>query len=365
VNLDIEDRLRRDLAAAVAAPVRPAPPLELLDHQARTTAPLAPAAGPVASSSRSRRFALVGVAAAIVILVGAIGSRPWRVGTSADATPSCRDNFAEPGPPEEAEGLRYLPDEIPAGFHLSGASAHVEKPCKPRTAALILIDEADGLLRRAITVWGPDATDVDFFGSDSAVRDDGSPSNRQTTVRGTVAKLHETLKFDGHTLGWTEPGSGQHWIVTSRGVGLDELLSLVEALHVGVGEVSVDEAAAPGFHSEPIQPAPPTGKQVSWGMTYEPESGAAVDSGISVGVSRGDLLAAMSSRGGVVELTDVDGHRSATFSNGTTHFLEIQLATGVRASASGPVSFAELEHLVASLQPVAANDPRIRPLPDN
>lgn len=91
-----------------------------------------PLVGPVASSSRLRRFALVGVAAAIVIVVGSLGLRPWRVGTTADATPSCRDNFAERGQPGDADELRYLPDEIPAGFHLRGAWAGVERPCKPR-----------------------------------------------------------------------------------------------------------------------------------------------------------------------------------------------------------------------------------------
>lgn len=361
MTIDIEGRLRRDLAAAVAAPVRPAPPLEALVDQAIPPAPPVGPVAPLAPSSRFRRFALVGVAAAIVIVVGSIGVRPLHVGTSADATASCRDNFAEPGTPEDAEGLRYLPDDIPAGFHLVGAAAHVEKPCKPRTAALVLVDEADGVLRRAVTVWGPDVSDVDFFGSDFAERADGSPANRQTTIRGTDAKVHETLEFDGHTIGWTEPDSGQHWIVTSRGITLDELTSLVEALHVGSGEVSIDETAAPGFQSEALQPAPPIGRQVSWGMTYQADSGAAMDSDISIGVARGDLLAAMSSRQGAVDLSEIDGHRSAAFSNGSISLLEVQLAPGVMAHLSGPVPAGELERIVASLRPVDATDPRIPP----
>ncbi|MEA2828529.1 MAG: hypothetical protein QOG43_2968 [Actinomycetota bacterium] len=364
MTIDIEDRLRRDLAAAVAAPVRPAPPLQLLERQARPTTPLV---GRVASSSRRRSFALVAVAAAIVVAVATLGVRPLHMGTSADATASCRDAFAEPGQPEEADGLRYLPADVPAGFRLRNASAGVQRPCKPSTVALVLLDEADGVLRRAVTVWGPDVSDTDFFSPDSIVRGDGSPANRRTTVRGTEAKLAASGQGprDGHTLGWTEPRSGQRWIVTSIGLTSDELTSLVEALHVGAGVVSVDETAAPGFASETLQPPAPIGKQVTWNVDYEPDSGVAIDSDISVGVGHGDLAAELSRRSVGLEVLEVDGHRAATFSQGASTFLEVQLAPGVTTHLSGPVSVGELDRLVASLQPVDAHDPRIPTLPSN
>lgn len=215
-------------------------------------------------------------------------------------------------------------------------------------------------------MWGPDVSDTDFF-SRGAVRDDGSPTQSTVTVRGTVAKLQETGhgSRDGHTLGWTERDSGQRWIATSVGMSGDELASLVGALHVGVGEVSVDGSVAPGLHSETPQPAAQIGKQVSWSVDLQPDAGLATDSDISIGVRHGDLLASLSTRAAGVELSQVDGHRSVAFTQGAVSFLEVELTPGVTARLSGPVPAGQLERLVASLQPVGPQDSRIQPLPGN
>jgi hypothetical protein len=113
------------------------------------------------------------------------------------------------------------------------------------------------------------------------------------------------------------------------------------------------------------QPPAPIGKQVTWDVDYEPDSSVAIDSDISVGVGHGNLAAERSRRSVGLELLEVVGHRTATFSQGASTFLEVQLALGMTTHLSGPVSVGELDRLVASLQPVDVHDPRIPALPFN
>jgi len=362
MTIDIEDRLRRDLTAAVAGPVRPAPEPGLLVRQAdkgeREPSRFVHPAGP---SSRHRRVALVGVAAAIVVVVGSLGLRPWERAISASATPACRDNFAARGQPAAAEGLRFLPATVPTGFHLNGAWATVEQPCKPRAAGLVLLDDPGGVVRRAVTVWGPDASDLDFFSGGQ--RADASPTQRSVAVRGAAGKLEETGygPRDQQTLGWTEPGSGQRWIATSVGLSGDELVSLAASLSVDPGRVALSQPATWGFHSGNRQPASAAGEQVQWNVDYQPDAGAAPDSDISVTVRREDLLASLSTGVAGNRLSDNNGRASVAFTQGIVNFVEIQIAPGVMVQLSGPVSADRLERLGASLQPAASDDARIRP----
>ena len=377
MTIDIEDRLRRDLAAAVATPVRPAPDLGVLEHRARLGGPpiapardapgleasvvpaamLGAAAGHLAGR---RRLVLVAVAAAIIVVVGSLGLRPWdRTTTTASATSSCQDHFASAAGPGVADGLRYLPAAVPAGFHSYGAWATVERPCKPKPAALVLLDNPGGVVRRAVTVWGPDASDTDFFFGGQNLQ--GSP---QTTVdvRGAKGRLQAAGygPRDQQTLGWTEAGSGERWIATSVGMSGDDLVALADAFEVAPGAVRLPAPAGQGFHQEAAQPAARIGAQVQWYVDYQPNAGPAPDSDITIEVRRGDLLAGLSTGAPAARVTLTNGHPAVAFSQGTVAFLEIQIAPGVTAQLSGPIHADQLGRLAADLQPVGANDPRIK-----
>jgi hypothetical protein len=358
---DIEDRLRRDLAAAVATPVRPAPDLASLERRARLGGP---SRAPVPNAAIShlpgrRRLALVAVAAAIVVVVGTLGLKPWDRTTSASATSSCRDNYAAASGPGVADGLRYLPSAVPDGFHSYGAWATVERPCKPKRAALVLLDNPGGVVHRAVTVWGPDAADTDFFFGGQG---QGGTPQTTVTVRGVAGRLQATGygPRDRQTLGWTETGSGEHWIATSVGMSGDELAALAGVLQVTPGAASLAAPAARGFSQEATQPAAPVGAQAQWYVDYQPNAGPAPDADITIEVRRGDLLAGLSAGAPATRVTTTNGHPSVAFTQGTVSFLQVQIAPGVTAQLSGPLRVDQLGRLAADLQPVAANDPRIK-----
>ena len=375
MTVDIEDRLRRDLAAAVATPVRPAPDLGLLERRARlggppsaalrgasaledSVVPASVSGAPVGHRPVRRRLALAAVAAVIIVVVGSLGLRPWdRTTTTASATSSCQDNFAAAAGPGVADGLRYLPAAVPAGFHAYGAWATVERPCKPKRAALVLLDNPAGVVRRAVTVWGPDASDTDFFFQGSA----------QTTVdvRGAKGRLQAAGygPRDQQTLGWTEPGSGERWVATSVGMSGDDLAALAGAFQVTPGAVRLPAPAGLGFHQEATQPAAPIGAQVQWYVDYQPNAGPAPDADISIEVRRGDVLAGLSTGAPAARVTLTNGRPSVAFSQGPVAFLQIQIAAGVTAQLSGPLHADQLGRLAADLQPVAAGDPRIKAPP--
>jgi hypothetical protein len=266
--------------------------------------------------------------------------------------------FAEARPPDDADGLRLLPAWLPAGEEVEAAWARAElltrETCPRVSTALTAADATTGAVTRAVRVDGPSP--------EPFARYEG-PLFEPIAVRGTNA---EVVSFPGlgdlHQIRWTEPAGGS-WLVESRGLAVDELRRVVEELTLAPATGTATAGWLPAdlevAHRRSGPPADLPDEQRWWHATID--DGATLSLGVTENVTGDGALAHL---GAGVSVVEVRGHPAIAHTNGCTGddcttFLGWQESARVEVDLSGSLPLDTLVRIAESLEPVAADDPRI------
>lgn len=319
--------------------------------------------------ARLGMIAVIAVAVVSVVMAGL--DRPSRVevaGPNGAGPPGRAAEFcegrAEGRDPSSAEGLRYLPAWLPPGLSIERAWARAELltmetcPLVPTVLAAARFpatgrDRMEPVLR----LKGPSPTPY--------LRYPG-PDYKSVSVRGVMG---ERLEKGGPgptgrsiTLRWTEPSGGGSWQLETLYLDEADVVKIADQLKLPAADFSAPASAGwlpPGleitFQRQRPMPQPPD--EVFW---WHAVMGG--DAHINLAIHQAvpdDPLISRFSASDEVQFVEVRGHQArAGFLNGNVQ-LAWEERPGVVVELTGKLDLRSVVRIAESLEPVAADDPRI------
>jgi hypothetical protein len=289
------------------------------------------------------------------------------------------------------DDLRVIPTRVPGNPPISNAlggrivqpvgSENLCNPLSLQPDALRLVrTDSHGKITAFLILSGPYSRG-----------DPPSPDSTPTTVRGRPATIDDTGHASGLELAWTEPDAA-YWRIQARGMSPTRVRGIAEALHLdpeaepGFPPADLPEAAIPkGFRiisqaSTVPSAATESGTTTTWTVQIFPEGGTRCVLTTADVAADFPILASLSWSG---ETQVHVGRGQGLWGPGSAYAvgdarpvayapsLKWKPSPGVVASlacsrfdARGhllptPVSLAEVTAVARSLQPVAADDPRL------
>lgn len=278
------------------------------------------------------------------------------------------------------DGMRLLPSaDLGMTYH---SWLNEERPCgiQPNAVLSLAASDSDGRVTAAVTVWeGEEVRPNADIPMPTAVGPDGlpvaPPTESTVELRGTTARLLDTGVLE---LTWSE--SGHDWKVTASGLEVTDVLDVASRLNLDDGDVALEE---PGYELDTLEVVDGTERPVwspIWYVCWSATGGGQCTLSLDIGRDSQPWQAALStgplSDRSPVHLVDIGGVPGLVTDNGGPGSTVVQwdIEPGVRAMLMGSnpsgveaVDGSSPDDLVAvaeSLEPVAADDPRIIEPPD-
>jgi len=251
--------------------------------------------------------------------------------------------------PAEAKA-RFLSTD-PA-YQIEGLnSLEMSALCPEPPAALVLSDVSpDGTVTRAVTVWGPRRSHGRRLAAAKPI-----------TVRGVDAEIMKS--YLGHLrITWVEPG-GTAWEIDGAGVSQEELAAIADKLEITGNAATLAEPPT-GFTAEPALAADlrVAARWQQWGGSHKSSKHQLQLKVSGQPRALGQLSADQSTN--IRRFLEVRGHRAVldmgnhlglVWEERPGLWIDITMYDGRSEDVPDLVAFAE------SLEPVAADDPRIAP----
>lgn len=258
------------------------------------------------------------------------------------------DRASWTGNPEITAMATLLPPGAGAA-PLRGVSARgVTSRCAPAVPAAVFYDDAPV---RGVSVW-PDVAQPYDPGEGLVERE----------VRGQAGQLM-ALPDGELVLSWVEP-DGVRWLAEGSGLSADDLVGVLDGLHLSGHEVAADGLPA-GYTAAEPQPA---ASATTW--TWEVQCGSpgaawTNDRLILVVRTQGKPPAAFAARYAQgVTFTQVNGRLAVFVDGGAGDGTVFWQADGLSYALAGHADAEGLVTLAEQLQPVAPDDPRVMAAPD-
>ena len=354
---------------------------------------------PRARDWRRRAPVLVGAAAALAIAVPlgvtVLGSQlpgsevisPSAVAD--DGSLQCGAGFAEAVDPADVEP-RLLPSRLPAGWEVTEVFARQESFegwCVPES--LSVTRTSGDVVTGSLNVFGPfdfpaEEFDLDLLGGadDSAAAVQVLAGEiRDVTVSGGTGRLLPV--FDDYTRSLWQAADGRYWIAEIDGWTTDEAVSLLDGISVDGDAIAFDAAqagpAAAGLevaHQRTGAPYPTTSQSVAWYVdvhdgerTYQLATnvgGAPVAP--LVATATGTRSVTVNGLDAIIDEPDAEDYAGYEECEADPNcetdgppgtWLQVRLASGETVSGSTAGDWQALAEVIASMEPVAADDPRL------
>jgi hypothetical protein len=272
--------------------------------------------------------------------------------------------YAEPRRPEAVDGLRYLPRWLPPGRAIDRTFARAElldRETCPRVPVALSAGRfapARDRIDATITLEGP---------SPLPYRRYNGPSFVPVSVRGVDGDLVRFPTLDPAAalleLRWTEPGGGS-WLLRTSHLREEELRAVAERLVLSTDVDALPASAEwlpTGFEvtyqrNHPIAAWPH--EQLWWHATIS--DGKTLSIEVRHDIPDDPPISRVIAGATGVHLLSIRGHQAvATTEGGVIRDLSWLERRGVQISLSGQLDLATLIRIAESLEPAAANDPRI------
>jgi hypothetical protein len=251
------------------------------------------------------------------------------------------------GTPADAGAARYVINgDLPAALDLQQAWSVVGGCLDAHAAATLLQLSPDGsTVRKALTVWDPDAF--------SPFSPDAAPTATDVVVGDRPPRLLD--RGWGAAIGWSDDRG--NWVITASGITSTVVRQAAETVHAA-GPAADLAALLPGLASVPL--GAPSTDRVVWYASYGDDHGQTpISLSVSSAMPPWQALASTSKPGGA--LVDVGGAPAVVGGGSTASFVNWQVAPGVQAQLFGdasdmPGGILALANRVAA---VSADDPRL------
>lgn len=273
--------------------------------------------------------------------------------------------YAEPRPPEAVDDLRYLPRWLPPGREIEHAWARAELltrencPRVPVALSASRLSPGRDRIDATLMLEGP---------SPLPYRPYNGPTFLPVSVRGVAGQL---VRFPGLDpaaallqLRWTEPGGGS-WLLQTSHLSEQELLAVADGLTLSTDADSSPASAnwlPTGFEvtyerDRPVGALPK--EQLWWHAVIDDGQTLSID--VSASVPNDPPISRVTAAATGVRLLNIRGHEAVAAAEGEViRYLSWEERPGVYIGLSGEFDLDTLLRIAESLEPVAANDPRIK-----
>ena len=273
--------------------------------------------------------------------------------------------YAEPRAPEAVDELRYLPRWLPPGRAIEDAWARAEllyrESCPRVPVALSAGRFAPGRDRIDATLMleGP---------SPMPYRRYNGPTFVPVSVRGVEGDLVRFPGLDAAAallqLRWTEPGGGS-WLLQTSHLSEQEIVGVADGLTLSTDAGSPSASAGwlpAGFEvtyqrERPMAALPQ--EQLWWHAVIN--DGQTLSMDVRYNVPDDPPISRVTAGATGVRLLTIRGHQAVAATEGNViRYLSWEERPGIRISLSGELDLPTLTRIAESLEPVAADDPRIK-----
>jgi hypothetical protein len=273
--------------------------------------------------------------------------------------------YAERRAPEAVDELRYLPRWLPPGREIEHAWARAELlnrencPRVPVAVSAGRLAPGRDRIDASLVLEGP---------SPLRYRRYDGPTFVPVLVRGVEGDL---VRFPGLDpaaallqLRWTEPGGGS-WLLQAGHVSEQELLAVADGLTLSTDAGSPPASAGwlpTGFEVTYQRDRPVTAlpqERLWWHAVIEDGTTLSID--VRYSVPDDPPISRVTAGATGVRLLSIRGHEAVAAAEGAVvRYLRWEERPGVQITLSGELDLATLVRIAESLEPVAANDPRIK-----